>query len=339
MRLGVIDIGSNSIKLLVAETGSSLAIHYETSWETRIGATLGSSDQPILSSRAISNACEAVKALIDEAGAYSVERFVIAATSAVRDAANSDEFIEAMRTATGHRLQVLSGEEEAAYIGWGIATDSVLNQYPEFCLADLGGGSLELIHLKDREVVAKVSLPLGAVRLSRQLLEDPNEPMKSVEMRRIIRRVRKTIDESGFHFPKETNILAGTGGGLAVARAIRASWLGQAPNQAGNSLSMAYLRFLYVELAAMTLDERTRIDALSPERADIMPTALLVLLTVAEMAGAASFIFSEHNLRYGIAARYLSDQNDGDAKVTLPSNNGAGKHADITAAQQIAPGE
>jgi len=346
MRLGVIDIGSNSIKLLVAETGSSLAIHYETTWETRIGSQLGGSDNPVITTSAINKACEAVKSLIDEAAGYHVEEFFVAATSAVRDAANRDEFIDAIHSTTGHRLKVLTGDEEAAYIAWGISTDPVLAQYQEFCLADLGGGSLELIHVRNREIVAKKSFPLGAIRLARQILDDEAEPMKSMEMRRIVRRVRKTIDESNFRFPKETNILAGTGGGLAVAKAIRAAWLGQTQLQAGNSLSLAYLRFLYVELAAMTLDERTKIPPLPPERADIMPTALLILLTLAEMAGASSFVYSAHNLRYGIAARYGSIPGGESPSVIkalqqsgMPPDRRREKHRDLKEAQQGAPGK
>lgn len=340
MRLGVIDIGSNSIKLLVAETGSTLAIHYETTWETRIGGQLGASDQVIITKKAIEKACEAVQSLVEEASSYDVEKFFVAATAAVRDAANRDEFIDAIHAATGHRLRVLTGDEEAAYIAWGITTDPVLAQCQEFCLADLGGGSLELIHVRNRQILAKTSLPLGAIRLAQQILADVNEPMKSVEMRRIVRRVRKTIDESGFRFPEGTNILAGTGGGLTVARAIRAAWLGQTEHEAGNSLSLAYLRFLYVELAAMTLKERTKIPPLPPERADIMPTALLILLTVAEMAGASSFVYSAHNLRYGIAAKYLSDSGEEGALAAALASQAQRrqeKHQDIKTAQRHAP--
>jgi len=340
MRIGVIDIGSNSIKLLVAETGSSLAIRYETTWETRIGTTVASADGPLLSSTAIRGACEAVQSLIREADDYHVEHFVIAATSAVRDAGNSDEFIAAIQAATGHRVRVLTGDEEAAYIGWGVASDPVLGQYPEFCLADLGGGSLELIHLRKGDVIAKTSLPLGAVRLSQQLLEDPHLPMRPTEMRRIVRRVRKTIEESGFQFPTDCKILAGTGGGLAVARAIRASWLGQDPTNADHSLSLTYLRFLYIELAAMSLEERIRIPVLGPQRADIMPTALIVLLTVAELSGAASYIFSDHNLRYGIVAKFLSDQGPLNELRHLREKSKSlhTRHTQITTAQEIAPG-
>ncbi|MEO0795688.1 MAG: hypothetical protein AAFX93_11015 [Verrucomicrobiota bacterium] len=323
MRLGIIDIGSNSIKLLVAETGSNLAIHYETTWETRIGTNLGESAGPILTKSAVENACNAVKSLIDEAGGYSVERFFIAATSAVRDAPNRDDFIEAIHETTGQRLHILTGEEEAAYVAWGITSDPILKQYKEFCLADLGGGSLELIHIRDRQTVKKVSLPLGAIRLSKQLLEDRRLPMKSTEMRRIVRRVRSSIDDSGFIFPRNVNVLVGTGGALTVARAIRAAWLGQDAQDCGHSLNLTFLRLLYVELAAMTLKERICVPELPEERADIMPTALLILLTVAEMAGVGSYTYSDYNLRYGIAAKLSSDRAIGrGAPPSMPYGHG-----------------
>lgn len=305
MRLGIIDIGSNSIKLLVAETGSPLAVNYQTTWETRISKGIGK-ENPSLTEEAMQKGAEAVQSLMEESKQFSPQQYCLVATSAVRDAANRDVFVEKIRAVTGHDLNILSGEQEAAYIAWGISTDPALEMYPEFCLADLGGGSLELIHIKDKQIVDKRSLPLGAVRLSEQCLMDSSMPMRSAEMRRISHIVRDTIRASGFRFPAKTGILAGTGGGLNVSRGIRANWLGQTQQEVGNSLSLTYLRYLFLELAAMNLQERTAVPHLPPARADIMPTALLALITVAEMAGASSYIHSLHNLRYGIAARMLA---------------------------------
>lgn len=304
MRLGIIDIGSNSIKLLVAETGSPLAVNYQTTWETRISEGIGK-EQPRLAEEPMERGVKAVQSLLEEARQFQPERYCLVATSAVRDAANRDEFVDKIRAATGLDLNILSGEQEAAYIAWGISTDPALAAYPEFCLADLGGGSLELIHIKDRKIIDKRSYPLGAVRLTEQCLADPAMPMRSAEMRRIAHTVRDAIRDSGFRFPSSTGILAGTGGGLNVARAVRAGWLGQTPAQAGNVISLTYLRYLFLEIAAMTLRERTCVPQLPEARADIMPTALVALITVAEMAGASSYIHSLHNLRYGIAASML----------------------------------
>ncbi|MGF1453420.1 MAG: hypothetical protein ACFB21_15265 [Opitutales bacterium] len=300
MRVGIIDIGSNSIKLLIAESGSSLAMRYETTWETRIGTGMGKT-KPYITREAMHAAQEAVSALMAEAEEYEVEQFCLVTTAAVREASNREAFVELIQEATGERLRVLTGDEEAAYIAYGIMSDPVLSTFDEMCLIDLGGGSLEAIYVADREVRKKVSLPLGAVRLSEDLLRNSAMPMRSEEMRAITRAVQEAFQGSGFEFPKRGVVLAGSGGALTIARRIRTAWLGRSMDSIGNKLSLNFLEYLFLELASLTQKERSRIPHLPPERADIMPTALLVLITVAGIARQKSYLHSMYNLRYGIA--------------------------------------
>lgn len=307
MRIGIIDIGSNTIKLLVAETGSPLAVNYQTTWETRIGGGIGQ-DGSELSLEAMDRGVEAVQALVKEAERYRPQYFYTVATSAVRDAANRDVFVEKIRLATGHDLNILSGDEEAAYIAWGLRMDAAFKDYREYCLADLGGGSLELIHINDGKVVEKTSLPLGAVRLQEKFVPNPARPLRASEINAITRAVSECLKQSSFTFPSGVKILAGTGGALSVARAIRAGWLGRSYDEVGNKLTLTFLRYLCLELASLSLEDRIRIQHLSETRADIMPTALLTLITLAETANASAFIHSMHNLRYGLAAKFLSEK-------------------------------
>lgn len=306
MRFGIIDIGSNSIKLLIAESGSSLAMHYQATWETRIGGGLGRT-KPYINRDAMMNGVKAIQALLKEAEGYEPERFYLVATSAVRDASNREEFIESVWEATGHRLWILSGEEEANYIAHGIMTDPVLNQYEEMCLIDLGGGSLECIHVNKRAIDAKVSLPLGAVRLTEECVHNPTLPMSSAEMRSVTQKVREALLDSDFRFPEHTTVLAGSGGALTVARRIRAAWLGRSFDDIGNKLSLNFLEYLFLELASLKQKDRSRIPHLPSERADIMPTALLILITVAGIAGHKNILHSTYNLRYGLASRIHLD--------------------------------
>ncbi len=301
MRIGVIDIGSNSIKLLVAETGSTLAALYQTTLETRISAGIGK-DQPVLSQPAMKAATEAVIKLINEARKFAPESFAIVATSAVRDAVNRKDFIQRIEDATGHRLRVLTGEEEAAYIGRAITTDPALAEYRAFTLCDLGGGSLEFIRLEDGNLTEKVSLQLGAVRLLERFVNDPTAPLAPRTAARIADYVRQKVTESGFRAIKGQKLLAATGGAVNVARAVRAGWLGRKYAETPSTITVNFLRYLGEELSAATLEERQRIPQLPAERADIMPVACVILLTVAELAGADHFVHSLHNLRYGIAA-------------------------------------
>lgn len=301
MRIGIIDIGSNSIKLLIAESGSTLAMKYETTWETRIGTGM-SKTKPYITREAMNRAQQAVSALMEEAAEYDVNQFCLVTTSAVRDSSNREAFVELIQEATGERLRVLTGDEEAAYIAYGIMSDPVLSAFDEMCLVDLGGGSLEAIHVAERNVVKKVSLPLGAVRLSSEMLRNPGLPMRSEEMRSITHHVQEAFQASGFTFPRHGIVLAGSGGALTVARRIRTAWLGRSMESIGNKLSLNFLEYLFLELASLTQKDRSRIPHLPPERADIMPTALLVLITVAGIARQKSYLHSMYNLRYGIAA-------------------------------------
>ncbi len=320
MIFGVIDIGSNSIKLLIAESASSLAARYETTWETRIGTGLGSKE-PRLTRSAITNGVQAVKELVEQAEAYQPESFFVVGTSALRDAANRDEFINELWKATGQRLRVLSGDEEAAYIAHGIMADPQLAEHKELCLVDLGGGSMEAIHIRYGRIVKKVSLPVGAVRLSEACLASATAPMSSEEMRQITWRVQDVIQRSSFTFPEGEYTLAGTGGVLNVARRVRAAWLGSTFDDVGNTLSLNFLEYLFLELASMRSAERSRLPAMPPERADIMPAGLLVLITVLRLANARSYLHSLHNLRYGVAAcvhKHLAEEGILSSEIIVP---------------------
>lgn len=301
MKIGVIDIGSNSIKLLVAESGSTVAALYQTTLETRISAGI-SQEKPVLSTSAINAATKAVVSLLKEAEKFKPDSFAIVATSAVRDAANRDVFIDRLEDLTGHRLRVLTGKEEAAYIGRAITTDPDLHDYQAFTLCDLGGGSLELIRLDKHEIVDKVSLQLGAVRLLELFVPDPTAPMDDDTCDLIRAYVREKIQESGFPHLRRQKVLAATGGAFNVARAIRAAWLGQPLEKTSSSLSVNYINFLKEELCAATLEQRQKIPELPDARADIMPVACVTLLALAEIANADHFVHSLHNLRFGIAA-------------------------------------
>ncbi len=308
MRIGVIDIGSNSIKLLVADQGSTLAARYETTWETRISQGI-SKENPELSEESMERGVRAVKALVEEARSYSARRYCIVATSAVRDARNREVFIDKIRQATGLELNVLSGRDEAAYIAYGITTDPALSRFKELFLCDLGGGSLEMIHILDGEMKQKTSLQLGAVRLTEECVHNPLKPMTAGDMRRITARVRQELLQSGFHFNSgKTRTFVGTGGVFTISRAIRACWLGNTFEQSDPYLSLPFIRYLFLECAALDIVDRKRIPHLPKERADILPTALLTLITLAELAHASGFTHSLHNLRYGIAARMLTER-------------------------------
>jgi exopolyphosphatase / guanosine-5'-triphosphate,3'-diphosphate pyrophosphatase len=299
----VIDIGSNTIKFLVAQ-GPALKVLDETTDDTRIGVGMGMSEKIVLCEAAMNAALECVLRLRKRAGGFNPTREAIVATSAVRDAANGAVFVEKVRAATGITLQILTGEEEAQYVGEGVAMDPNIDSRKPFYLMDLGGGSLELLEFGGGIVRQKVSLPLGAVRLKEKLVKNPSAPMSKGEISEVSEYVTETVDASGFSF-QNPGAMVGTGGGLTHARFIIGAGKGLKPHESGAIVTIQEMRALMRKIAAMDFAERCALPKLPPARADIMPVAMIVLTTIMDLATAGSVVHSFYNLRYGLAAEML----------------------------------
>ncbi|MCC5841323.1 MAG: phosphatase [Opitutales bacterium] len=305
-RVFVIDIGSNSIKCLVASLDGQgkLQAHFQKTMETRISTGIGSA-RPQLSEDAMQAGVRAVEALFAAAASFGpFAESMITATSAVRDASNGAEFCDRVQTACGLRPRILSGEEEARYISRGIVNDPMLSALGgSFTLLDIGGGSLELIEM-DGGVAARVkSLPLGAVRMAESLPGGSAIPITEDIRSDAERRVRGIV-EAGWGRPVAPFV--GAGGAFAVIlRLVLEKPPESSPGEAA-FLTTSELTVLYEELTGLGLEDRLRrYPRLPPTRADIMPAALAVILTVLRMGGGDRVFVSFFNLRFGLASELL----------------------------------
>ncbi len=308
MRAAVIDVGSNSIKLLVADRGSGGEIVevFSRTLEVRIGSGIGS-DRPSLGPEGMERGVAAIAALVFEARGLAAGLVSAVATSAVRDASNGEEFRGLVRSATGIELRILSGLEEADGIGRGLTTDPALGDLADFNVYDLGGGSLECLCFHQRRVERAVSLPLGCVRLTERFVRSPSLPLGDAEASAIRRHVEEVLSASGFPVAVPPGVaVVGTGGTLTTARAILASAAGASLEQSPALVSVVQLRQLLASVASADLAGRRAVPALPPGRADVFPTALVTLLAVADAGGISGYRHSLRNLRWGLAAELLS---------------------------------
>lgn len=306
--VAIVDIGSNSIKVLVARRSASGAPEglYAETIEARIGSGLGAR-RPRLGARAMSAGVAAVEELLRQAAPYSPGRTVLVATSAVRDAANGAEFRRRVRAATGHAVRLLSGREEADFIGRGLRCDPALSRLRNFYVFDLGGGSLECLSFSARRARQSVSLPLGCVRLTERFVDDPGLPFPAGAAEAIAGLVGESLDGAGFRFSLPAGTAAvGAGGTLTTVRAIRAARDGVVLGKTDPFVSVAELRRLLDHLGGLPLAGRRRIPGLPPARADVFPAALATLIAVARIGRLDGFRHSLFNLRWGMAAAALS---------------------------------
>ncbi|TVR51287.1 MAG: phosphatase [Puniceicoccaceae bacterium] len=305
-RVAVIDIGSNSIKLLVAATGGhGLPVElFRQTEETRIGTGIGDKARHGLREDAIRAALQAIRNLLAAAAPHEPGATAIVATSAVRDAPNRSAFAAAVECETGVPLRILSGADEARYIGLGIRCDPVLRETHAFYLFDLGGGSLECLAFHEGEAVAVISLDLGCVRLMERFLPDPARPLAPAIEAAVRDEVARNLT-SAFAFPLPTaSPVVVTGGTAAVARALLPVLTGETTPP--ETIALPAWRKLRARLGQESLADRLAWTHLPPNRADVIPTAMIILEEVARLAGVESFRHSFFNLRFGLARELLA---------------------------------
>jgi len=304
--VAVIDIGSNSIKVLVAARDAAGTVSALTSRtiDARISAGI-SQAEPRLSAAGMAAGLTAIRELLVHAAPFTPVRTVLVATSAVRDARNGAEFRASVKAATGREIRILSGDEEANLIGRGLTCDPALADLRDFYVFDLGGGSLECLLFRDRRITQAVSLQLGCVRLTERFIKDAAAPLPAAEATALALHVHDELKRSGFRFPVTAPAAVFTGGSMSAVRAIKGARHGLPLEATPAIIGTDTLHPMLDEMAHLTLAERKAVPGLPPARADVLPAALVTMLAIADYARLDRFHHSLHNLRWGLAAEAL----------------------------------
>lgn len=303
MQIGIIDIGSNSIKLLIGkrdQSGQFRQSLFEVE-EKRIGEGM-TLDPPRILEADIEMGVEAIARLQSQARQYDVESLKVVATSAVRDARNKAEFSKAVMDATGIRVDILSGDDEARLIGKGSLQDPELFDLDNFVLIDLGGGSMECILFKERIQRAHRSFNLGAVRLASTFVQDRGQPLSQKSESLIAEHVHQALSNSSSISPDpgiKTAVL--TGGASSVLDRILYS------RSKAESTTISDLQSLCREICSADIEDRVTRIGIPRERADIFPAAATIVRTALEYLECDTARFTRFNLRAGLIAEMLEN--------------------------------
>src|ERR1043166_3531961 len=281
-RRAVIDVGTNSIKLLVADVdGHDVRPVREDSTQTRLGQGFYESHrlqpEPIAySANAVADFARAARDL--QAGAIRV-----IATSAARDAVNSDELVSAIETASGLKVEIISGDQEAEWVFQGVTTDPALAGQP-LLLLDVGGGSTEFILGQDEHKHFRQSFPLGTVRLMEKIPHsDPPKPDELGACRQWLKKffakeVRPGLEpamrwETKLYSESGRLQLVGTGGTVSILARMEGQLADfNRERIEGTVLSFDRLRWHTNRLWSLPLAERRQIVGLPKKRADVILT-------------------------------------------------------------------
>lgn len=316
-RVAAIDIGSNSIRQIIADVSSDGAIQVvdEMKAAPRLAAGLGTSGA--LADTSIRAAVEAVDRMATLARQLGAQRIDAVATSAVREASNAAEFIAAITKASGLKVRVLDGEEEArlsfrsavAHFDMGTGRTVVM---------DIGGGSLELALSAEGVIEHLASLPLGAIRLTEDFLADGTSPGRLRRLRAFVEdRLREQVSRRDWRGAQ----LIGSGGtftNLAGIYLARQNLL-TARSVHGARIPRSDLEHILDMLVGMPAEELREVPGLNPERADIIVAGLAVAAEVLRRIKGREVVVSRYGIREGIlleAARVAPTIADpGDART------------------------
>jgi len=297
-RVAVIDIGSNSTRLLLAEVAAGRVSEVERlSRVTRLGRGVDLSGQ--LSAEAIEAACEAIAdyiAICREAGVEQIESI---ATSAVRDASNGDAFVAELRERFALSARVLDGEEEARLTYTG-ATAEHPPREPTL-VVDIGGGSTELVVGSGREIAFHASLQAGVVRHTERHIA--SDPPATTELEALAADVRGLIESAVTGEPgaivQAAIAVAGTPTSLA---SVEIGLEPYDPKQVhGHTLTLASIQRLLSQLASAPLSKRIEISGLHPDRAPNIVAGVVILVETMRAFGLEQVEVSEHDILYGTA--------------------------------------
>ena len=301
-RKAVIDIGTNSIKLYVAERAAdgSLAGIVDKNNIARLGEGMGYSG--ILQPEPIARNAEAVAEFADLARANGAQQIVAVGTMALRTAKNTADFIAAVKQLSGIEVQVIPGEEEArlAYL----AVLSGIGAYDgRLAVCDVGGGSSEFVFGRG-EVDRRFSINLGAVKVTdNYLTSDPPTPEQLDKAAAYIME-ELSANQAGTSGPVEK--LIGIGGTVTSMGSVKLKMAEYNPDLIqGASLTRADVDELIKLFCSMPLEDRKKIIGLQPKRAEVIIGGACIIKCIMQVLNVSELTMSDRGLRHGLMFQLL----------------------------------
>jgi exopolyphosphatase/guanosine-5'-triphosphate,3'-diphosphate pyrophosphatase len=297
-RFASIDVGSNTIRLLIAEPEVSAPlrpIHIERRI-TRLGENF--LPDRILQPEAMARSIAALKEFVELMGRNGVSDYSAGATAVVREASNGSTFLDLVQKETGLSVRLLSGADEARLSLLGVSS-VITNKDSAMVVFDIGGGSTELVWQGDSSDIESFSLAVGVVHLTERFLQgDPPGHEPCLQVREYVSTV---LRELSFHQNSHGSLWVGTAGTVTTLASMWYEMTEYDPAKInGTVLGKAWLVDLCARLAEMKLTERRKLTGLEPGREDIILAGGLVTLEMMEVFGFSRFTVSDAGLLEGL---------------------------------------
>jgi exopolyphosphatase / guanosine-5'-triphosphate,3'-diphosphate pyrophosphatase len=305
-----IDIGSNSCRLKIARIQQhQLKVLHEDREVTRLGASVF--ETGVVSPEAMASTLVALKRFYRTVKMHGADKVRAVATSALRDARNALAFLAWVKSETGWEVEIISGLEEARLIHRGVMGEA--GTQGRCLLIDVGGGSCEITLSERKRIKETVSLPLGAVRLTKEFLKtDPPTEEELARLKQFIaRELRKAERRLGK--VKASMVIATSGTAAALAEASQTLRKARPPRKSATTAvklvaETREVRRLTTKLTGMTMGQRSAVPGIGPKRSEIVVAGAHVYASLLEHFALTGFNYSSLGLRDGILSQMLAEQ-------------------------------
>ena len=304
MRIAAIDIGTNSIHMIVVQVRPDLSFEVIDREKDMVRLGAGGLDGRSLTPTAMAAALQTLSKFRRLAESHKVDEIIAAATSATREADNGGDFIAAVDRETGIKIKIISGAEEARLIhlaaAYGVDVGS-----SSACVVDIGGGSVEVTYGTATQLKVGKSFKTGVIRLTEKFVK--SDPLEKRDERRLVKHVQREMQAyltelSG----KGIDRVIGTSGTiLSLGALVLVAEQGKAEEVRNQRVQAKSLHRLRKQLVEADLQERLRIPGMDPRRADLSVAGAVLFDTILRGLGAAEFTLCDLALREGLVLDYI----------------------------------
>ena len=304
MRLAAIDIGTNSVHMIVVQVRADFSFEVIDREKEMVRLGAGGLDGRRLTREAMTGALQALSKFERLARSYQVDEILAAATSATREAENGGDFLRAIEADTGIRPRVITGTEEARLIHraavYGIDTPTPA------VVIDIGGGSVEVTLGAGDQVRFARSFKLGVIRLSERFVT--SDPLSRRDERQLVAHIDELVERYVGHLRSAgfSRVIGTSGTILSVAAVAEAVETGTVPAELRNlRVSAKAIRRLRKLVCGQTLEERLALPGLDPKRADLIVAGAVLVDTLLRALDADSITLCDLALREGLVLDFI----------------------------------
>jgi exopolyphosphatase/guanosine-5'-triphosphate,3'-diphosphate pyrophosphatase len=302
MKLAAIDVGTNTVLILVAETtpDGQLRKLAESSRITRLGRGVDVTGH--LDPASALATLDTIAEFVEQAHTLGVEKIVSAATAALRDASDGADFIARVKARTGLELDVISGETEAQLAYLSSVKGLKLDLASNLLIVDIGGGSTELVRAQPGGTIDYVSLQIGSVRMTERIIKsDPPHTREAVELRVAIDEALATLK---WNF--QPDVMVGIAGTVTTVCAVALELAQYDPARVhDHALTQEDVLQVIAKLGHMPLEERKRLPGVEPGRADVIFAGAAILERIMSHFKMKQVIVSDQGVRWGLLWREI----------------------------------